>query len=373
MIKRELEEIIDNRMDFKKAIIVLGPRQVGKTTMVRKLANKIDPKYGYINGDDPSIQSLWSNPNLAKIKSLIAGQKVIVIDEAQRISNIGLTAKMIVDLNIGLQLFISGSSALEISSTINESMTGRKWEFRLFPFSWGELVNEFSLTEALSQLENYLVTGMYPDVINQPEQSKEVLSNLAGSYLYKDILEISGIRKPELLVKILQALAWQVGSEVSYNELSQTVGADKKTVNEYIDLLEKSFVIFRLRPLARNLRNEINTSRKIYFYDNGIRNTIINNYAPIDQRNDIGQLWENFIISEFQKRNAYHRKFTNQYFWRSKDKAEIDYVEEIDGNINVFEIKWNPKVKPKFPTSFINSYQPKEKHVINRENFWEYL
>ncbi len=373
MINRVIEERLIDKVDYKKAIVLLGPRQVGKTTLVKKIAGQLDPKYLYVNGDDPTIQLLWSKLDLAGIKAMTSGQKVIVIDEAQRINNIGLIAKMIIDLNQDIQLFISGSSALELSSIINEPMTGRKWEFRLYPISFQELVNELSLNEALTNIENYLITGTYPEVINNPNHSREVLSNLAGSYLYKDILELAGIRKPELLLKILQALAWQVGNEVSYNELAQTVGADKNTVSNYIDLLEKVFVIFRLNPLSRNLRNEINSSRKIYFYDNGIRNTIINNYAPLIQRNDVGQLWENFMVSEFKKRHAYKMFFGNSYFWRSKDKAEIDYLVESDGTFKTYEIKWNPSAKPNFPQSFLKAYNPIENNLIHRENFWKYL
>ena len=214
---------------------------------------------------------------------------------------------------------------------------------------------------------------MYPDVITNPLNAKETLTNLAGSYLYKDILESGGIRRPDALLKLLQALAWQVGNEVSYNELSQIAGIDKATVISYIDLLEKAFVIFRLNPFARNLRNEISTSRKIYFYDNGVRNTIVNNFAPITQRNDIGALWENFIISERKKNLAYSGFYGNTYFWRNTARAEIDYIEEQDGKITVFEIKWNPKVKVKFPSAFLEKYNPEITRIINSDNYWEFL
>lgn len=214
---------------------------------------------------------------------------------------------------------------------------------------------------------------MYPEVITHPESAREILSNLAGSYLYKDILESGGIRRPDILLKLLQALAWQVGNEVSYNELAQTVGADKTTVNAYIDLLEKSFVIFRLNPFARNMRNEISSTRKIYFYDNGVRNTIINNFAPISQRNDTGALWENFIISERKKQLAYNGFYGNTYFWRNKNQAEIDYIEEQDGKISTFELKWNPKTKVSFPKAFLTAYHPPETKIIHRDNYWEWL
>lgn len=214
---------------------------------------------------------------------------------------------------------------------------------------------------------------MYPDVISHPNESKEILSNLAGSYLYKDILELGGVRRPEILLKLLQALAWQLGNEVSYNELAQTIGADKATVSTYIDLLEKAFVIFKLTPFSRNLRNEISTTRKIYFYDNGVRNTIINNFSSIEHRNDIGALWENFIISERKKLLAYSGFYGNTWFWRNTNQSEIDYIEEHDGKISAFEIKWNPKAKYSFPKIFTETYQPHRTQVIHRENYWEWL
>src|SRR5690606_29643949 len=274
---------------------------------------------------------------------------------------------MIIDSGRGIQLFISGSSALEFSDAIVEPLTGRKWEHTLLPFSWNELKNHFSFFETHRRLEQFLVTGMYPEVVTHPANAREILIELSGSYLYKDILELSGIRKPEILVKLLQALAWQIGSEVSYNELAQIIGADKGTVSNYIDLLEKSFVVFRLAPLARNLRNEIKSSRKIYFYDNGIRNSIINNFAPIVQRNDIGALWENFLVSERIKQMAFTPMYVKSYFWRSKDQAEIDFVEEGDGKISAYEFKWNPKAKSHFPNSFVQAYQPEDKRIIHRE------
>jgi uncharacterized protein len=252
-------------------------------------------------------------------------------------------------------------------------LTGRKWEYRLYPLSLAEVKDHFSYAKTLPRLDNFLVTGMYPDVINNPENAKEILSNLAGSYLYKDILELAGIRRPDILLKLLQALAWQIGNEVSYNELAQTVGADKSTVSEYIELLEKSFVIFRLNPFARNLRNEISSTRKVYFYDNGVRNTIINNFAPVSQRNDMGVLWENFIISERKKQLAYSGFYGNSYFWRNTSQAEIDYIEEQDGKISAYKIKWNPKKKVSFPKAFISEYHSPATRVINRDNFWEWL
>jgi len=305
--------------------VLLGPLQVGKTTLITELATTLAPEYLYINGDDPSIRLAWNNLSQAFINNYIGNYKVIVIDEAQRLENIGLSAKMIIDAKKDIQLFLSGSSSLEIASKVNEPLTGRKWEYRLYPLSWAEIKEHFSFAKTLPRLDDFLVTGMYPEAITNPENAKEILTNLAGSYLYKDILELGGIRRPDILLKLLQALAWQIGNEVSYNELAQTVSADKATVSDYVDLLEKAFVIFRLNPFARNLRNEITSTRKIYFYDNGVRNTIINNFAPASQRSDIGALWENFVISERKKQLAYNGFHGNTYFWRNTAQAEIDY------------------------------------------------
>ena len=373
MIPREIQTIIEKRIDYKKAIIVLGPRQSGKTTLLRGIVKNLGQNYLYFNGDDPASRSLWDNTSKALIEQIIGDHKVVFMDEAQRFANIGLSIKMIIDSEEGIQVFVSGSSSLELSDAILEPLTGRKWEYTLLPFSWKELKVHYSFFETHKRLEQFLITGMYPEVVTHPENSQDLLIGLSGSYLYKDILELAGIRKPEILVKLLQALAWQVGSEVSYSELAQTVGADRATISSYIDLLEKSFVVFRLNPLARNLRNEINTSRKIYFYDNGIRNSIINNFAPLNQRNDVGILWENFILSERIKQIAYTQMHVKPYFWRSKDQAEIDYVEEVDGKISAFEFKWNPKVKSRFANSFVQAYSPEKTMVVHRDNYWEWL
>jgi predicted AAA+ superfamily ATPase len=372
MISRTLKQHILNRVDYQKAIVILGPRQVGKTTLINEIAASLGD-YLYITGDDPEIRLTWQNPSKTFLTNYIGNYKIIVIDEAQRIENIGLSAKMIIDAKKKVQLFISGSSALDLAGKINEPLTGRKWEYRLYPLSWQEIAGTNTFAKTAPLLESFLITGMYPEVVTQTNDAQTILSNLAGSYLYKDILELGGIRKPEILLKLLQALAWQVGSEVSYNELAQTTGADKATVSAYIDLLEKAFVIFKLTPLARNLRNEITGNRKIYFYDNGVRNTIINNFSPIAMRNDIGALWENFIIAERKKLLAYNERYANTYFWRNTNQAEIDYIEELNGQFSAFELKWNPKNKVRFPKTFVEAYQPVFTNVVHRDNYWEWV
>lgn len=373
IISRTLKEKLLAVVDYRKAIIVLGPRQVGKTTLINGLASDLDANFLYINGDEPDIQSQLSGVSLAFLRSYIGNRKVIVIDEAQRITNVGLTLKLIVDNLKGKQLLVTGSSSLELANNINEPLTGRKWEYNLFPISWVELCEYETMAKSLQRLPNLMIFGMYPEVLLNAGHEKNILTNLASSYLYKDLLTFQGIRKPELLNKILQALAWQTGSEVSLNELSRTVEVDKNTVNNYIDLLGKAFIVFKLMPFSRNLRNEISSNRKIYFYDNGIRNAVIGNYTPLISRNDVGALWENFLITERIKLLRYHGFYGYYYFWRTHKGQEIDYIEEIDGKIFAYEFKWNPEAKANFPKVFIDTYKPAETKVIHRENFWEWL
>ncbi len=371
-IKRDLEDLIKKRIDYQKAIIVLGPRQVGKTTLIKKIATELDANFMAINGDDPANQLLWGAPSESFIMNQIGSKKVIFIDEAQRLANIGIASKIILDSKKNIQLLITGSSALDLASEIKEPLTGRKWEYMLYPLSWNELRNHYSFDKTIKELKHRLVMGSYPEAVNHPESDKMILNQLAGSYLYKDILEKGNIKKPDILLKILKALAFQVGSEVSFTEIANLVQVDKNTVISYIDLLEKAFVVFKLDPLSRNLRNEISSSRKIFFYDNGIRNAIINQFAPYELRNDIGPLWENYLIAERMKLLQYHEYYGSRYFWRSRD-AELDYIEEIDGKFYAYEFKWNPKAKAKISDTFIAAYKPIKTEVIHQDNFWEWL
>jgi len=354
-----------------KAIILTGPRQVGKTTLIQTVLQQYD-SYLFLDGDDPSVRKLLDQPNTEELRRLIGSHRLIFIDEAQRINHIGITLKIIVDQFKSVQLLVSGSSAFELNQTMNESLTGRKWEYSLYPVSWEEWESYKGYLVAQQQLTTRLVYGMYPDVLNHLGEEEEILRQLTDSYLYKDILSFGRVKKPDLLEKLLQALAYQVGSEVSYNELAQLTGMDKETVSAYIQLLEQTFVIFRLSAFSRNLRNEIKTNRKIYFYDNGIRNALINNFNPFDGRTDKGALWENFLISERKKANMYARRFVNSYFWRTKQQQEVDYLEERNGQIAAFEFKWSATKKVKFPDSFVAAYQP-EKQVIHPENFRDFL
>ncbi|MEA1887137.1 MAG: ATP-binding protein, partial [Bacteroidota bacterium] len=307
------------------------------------------------------------------LRNIIGLNKLIVIDEAQRVKDIGLTLKLIIDNFQGIQLIVTGSSALELSNNINEPLTGRKFEFYLYPFSSCELREVNGQFEETKNLSTRLVYGMYPDVINNPGNERLILNNLASSYLYRDALTYQEIRKPELLDNLLGALALQISSQVSYNELAQLLGTDPDTISRYIRLLEKAYIIFRLNSFSRNLRNELKRSRKIYFYDNGIRNAIIGNFNNPDNRDDTGALWENFLISERIKYYQYNNLFAQRYFWRTAQQQEIDYVEEIDGQLNIYEFKWRSHRKNKFSITFTNNYKVSSSEHITNENYWDFV
>jgi uncharacterized protein len=374
MIPRILETAILQRLGKKKVIMLLGPRQVGKTTLVDKILKEFRGKTSYLTGDDPAIRARLSDAPLDRLRQLASGVDLIVLDEAQRIKNIGITLKLLVDHLPETQVIATGSSSFDLANEINEPLTGRKFELNLFPIAWQEWASHTGTFQAEAGLEHRLLYGMYPEVLTNPGKEKEILANLATSNLYKDLLSYGSIRKPEFLEKILQALALQVGAEVSLNELSNLVQIDKKTVESYIGLLEKAFVILRLGPFSRNLRNEISRTRKIYFYDNGIRNALIGNFQPMSLRQDTGALWENFLVSERMKANHYSQRwFVNSYFWRTRQQQEIDYLEENNGEISAFEFKWNPKSRARFPRSFMESYPVKETAVVNSENFPPFL
>lgn len=353
-----------------KAIILNGPRQVGKTTLIQEILKNKD--FLFLNGDDPTVRQILNSPNTKELQNIISEKEYVFIDEAQRTENIGLTSKIITDQFPTVQLLLSSSSAFDLNNQINEPLTGRKWEYELFPISWAEMEKTVGYLEAKQQLNLRLIYGMYPEVLTSIGSEKEVLKELVSSYLYKDILALSGIRKAEVLDKLLRALAFQVGNEVSYNEIAQLVGIDKNTVSNYIDMLCKAYVIFKLPSFSKNLRNEIKTNQKIYFYDNGVRNAVIGNLNSLETRADKGVLRENFIISERLKVLRYSNSDARMYFWRTVRQQEIDYVEENAGQVKGFEFKFNPKAKTKIPKLFGETYHT-EVQVINTENFREFL
>lgn len=374
MITRTLQQRIEGNLFKGKAIIVIGARQVGKSTLFRQITETLEEPVLMLNCDEPEVKELLAGMNLTELKLMLGKHRVVVIDEAQRVPEIGMTLKRITDNFPEVQLLVTGSSSFELQNRLNEPLTGRKYEYHLFPISTRELLGHGGLIAVKQSLESRLIYGSYPDIVNHADEAKELLMNIAGSYLYKDILALEDVRRPALLEKLLVALALQVGSEISYNEIAQTVGSDSKTVEKYIDLLEKCYIVFRLGAFNRNLRTELKKSKKVYFYDNGIRNAVIQNFAPLSMRNDVGALWENFFISERIKSNEYEGRYAKSYFWRTTQQQEIDYIEEADGQFTVFEMKWNPRKKTTpFPAAFLKAYSVKQEAVVTPENYLEWL
>ena len=373
MITRDIERNILPLLGKGKAIIVMGARQVGKSTLLQQmLGDRKDVVW--MNGDDLDIQELFRDMSSTRIRAILGNNLFLVVDEAQRIPDIGLRLKLITDQIPQVQVIATGSSSFELASKVNESLTGRKREFKMFPLSFGEMVRHTNFLEETRMIPHRMVYGYYPEVVTNPGDERSVLKELSDSYLYKDILSLDSINKPDKLVRLLKALALQIGSQVSYNELGQLIGLDSKTVERYVDVLEKSFIIFRLNSFSRNLRNELKTSRKVYFWDLGIRNAVIGNLAQVENRADTGDMWENFVIAERMKQNIYKNSFAQSWFWRTRQQQEIDYLEEEDGRLLAFEFKWNErKGNVKCPDSFLKAYPHVEFKVITPKNVEEFL
>lgn len=373
MIERMSAGKIRAAANSRKIVILLGARQVGKTTLLKSLFDS--DSILWLNGDELDVQNLFETLSAQRFKVYLGTKKIVVIDEAQRISNIGLRLKVLADSLPDLQIFATGSSSFDLANNVNEPLTGRKRELHLFPLSFEELVNHSDLLTEKRMIPHRLVFGSYPEVVTSQGNEIEVLKELSQSYLYKDILTFEKIRRSDRLVKLLQALAWQIGSQVSYNELAQTCSMDAKTVEHYINILEQAFIVFRLGTFSRNLRNELKNSRKVYFYDNGIRNAIIANFSPIENRNDAGALWENYVISERIKKLSYDGSFTNSWFWRTKEQQEVDYIEEKDGNFCAYEFKWSDisAKKARLPLTFSRSYPEASFSVISPQNVEDFL
>ncbi len=372
MLKRFLQNRIEKSFFKGKAIIIYGARQVGKTTLINEIQKKYTSDSLYLNCDEPDIRNELTEATSTSLKSIVRAKKLIFIDEAQRVKNIGVTLKLLVDNFPEKQIVATGSSSLDLSNEVVEPLTGRKYEFQLFPFSFSELSQKYSKLELKRILEKKIISGMYPEIEEKPDETEVLLKSLSSSYLYKDILQYQDIRRPELLEKLLTALALQIGSEVSYNELSSSLGVTKQTIANYIQLLEKCFVILRISHFSRNLRNELKKMRKIYFCDTGIRNALINNFNPFHLRADVGQLWENFMISERLKHNMNNGINCNIYFWRTHQQQEIDYLEERNGMLTGFEFKWK-KGKTRLPKLFLNTYPGSKIESINSQNFEDFI
>lgn len=347
MYNRIINKQIKNNFFKGKVIIIVGPRQIGKTTLSLEVLKKYNTKNIIkFNCDNPSDREALDNKDIEFLINIIGKAKIIFIDEGQKVKTIGQTFKLLVDhFGKSKQILTTGSSSFNLIDKTSEALTGRKFIYHLYPLSFEEIFQKKNILDFKKQLENFMIFGNYPEIVNEESNKEKIerLKNLASSYLYQDILEFQNIKNSDVLRKLLKALALQIGSEVSYTELSSLIGVDKKTIERYVDLLEKNFIIFRLPPYFRNKRKEISKLRKIYFYDLGIRNAIINNFNFLDSRNDQGGLWENLAIIERIKYQEYHKIYVNNYFWRAYNKAEIDFIEERDGKLYGFEFKWSAK------------------------------
>ncbi len=366
MIVRKQIDYALARLFKGKAFIIFGPRQTGKTTFVEQLLAKVNKKTLYLNGDDADVRESLAAPNAIQIKQLLSDYEVLFIDEAQRINEIGLLIKIIVDRFKNVQVIATGSSAFELSGKINEPLTGRKYEMMLLPFSYAELVKHTNFLTEERSLEQRLIYGSYPEVINDPINAEEHLKLLADSYLYKDLFALEDVKKPLLFEKIVKALALQIGSEVNFSELAQLVKADHKTVDKYVNLLEKSFVIFTLPAFSGNVRNEIKKNKKIYFYDTGIVNAITRNFNPLANRNDVGALFENYMIAERIKYLHQNQIEADVFFWRTTQQQEIDYIEKSSKGLSAIAFKWNEKGKNKIPITFKQAYPEAKTLLISK-------
>jgi len=375
LIQRDLRKTLLSRIrDYKKMVIVYGPRQSGKTTLCREVLSDLHLKTLSVNGDEQLYIDVLSSRDKKKLLSFAQGYDLLFIDEAQRIRDIGINLKILVDHLPELKILVTGSSSLDIAQSVSEPLTGRYWSYRLYPIAVRELQNHFNDFELAQQLDERLIWGSYPEVFHYDSSSdrESYLRHLAGDYLYKDILISGGVRNADNIRRLLKLLAFQVGSEVSLNELGQQLDMSKETVARYIDLLEKSFVLIRLGGFSRNLRKEVTKSYKYYFIDVGVRNSIIDNFNILSDRNDVGALWENFLLVERIKKNAYADNFAHPYFWRTYTGAEIDYIEERKGGLSGFEFKWGRK-KPRMPQSWRVQYPSASWSIIDKNNWLDFV
>ena len=376
MIARLIESKIRKALDRKKIVTVLGPRQAGKSTLAGVVAKAEADRILELNGDDSDVRTMFEDTDETRIRTLIGNHDFLLVDEAQKIINVGNMLKIIADRIPDMKVIATGSSSFKLAKAVNESLTGRKLEFRLYPLSFKEMVGHTNLLEERRLIAHRMIYGYYPEVVSSPGNEKEILKELIDSYLYKDVLEENSIGRPDRLVKLLQALAFQIGSTVSSNELAGLVGIDAKTVDRYINILERNFIIFTLPSYASNQRNELKFSRKLYFWDLGIRNAVIGNMAPLELRppEEAGHLWENFLVSERIKRNDYAgRTFVKHYFWRTQQKKEVDLIEIEDGRMSAFEFKWKPGKAVAAPRQFTTQYNNAEFHCITPSEIDDFL
>ncbi len=373
MITRDLQAVIERQLFKGKVIVIYGPRRVGKTTLARQLVDH-HPHSRYINCELLENKISLETTSSYALRGFLGNYRLILLDEAQQINDIGRVLKIIADTFPEIQLIATGSSSFELGNRVSESLTGRSREYFLFPFSLNELANNKDRITVNAGIDSFLRFGLYPEVYGKTEEeATEELSQISSNYLYKDVLQFELIKRPNLLINLLNALALQTGSEVSMNELSRMLGETVPTIQRYIELLEKAFVIFRLRSFSRNLRKEIAKGYKIYFYDLGIRNALIRNFNPLNLRNDTGSLWENFCMVERMKFNMNRRRFVNSWFWRTYDQKEVDYIEEEAGKITAVEFKYKSTGKSRGIKEFQNAYPDISSLVVTRDNIWEFV
>lgn len=375
LIQRILETTLKRYLFRGRVVVIYGARRVGKTTLVKQiLETYADKRTRYINCDDLANQRVLEVQEAAALKAFLGEQDLVVLDEAQNVPAIGKVLKLLVDTYPEIQIIATGSSSFDLANRTAEPMTGRVYPFELYPLALEEIAGQQGYLEIEKRLESLLRFGSYPDILDEPEaDAREKLNELVSNYLYKDVLAYAGVKKASAIANLLRLLALQLGHEVSANELAQNLGIDGKTVNAYIDILEQCFVIFRLTSFSRNLRNELKKSNKIYFYDLGVRNALIQAFNPLPIRLDVGALWENFCIVERLKRNKYHRHSTSMYFWRTRTQKELDYIEETDGQLHAFEFKWNENRPFKAPQDFLAAYPGSTVERIDRSNYWRFL
>lgn len=373
MIKRDIGPLVHDCLFQGKTIILYGARQVGKTTLIGQLLQNFQPTPLSLNADETDVRSMLTNVQTTQLKAIFGDHKIIVIDEAQRIPDVGLTLKIIHDSFPDIQLIATGSSSFELANKVSEPLTGRKFEFFMHPLSFAEMVAHHGFLTEKRSIEHRMVFGYYPDIVNHQGKELRRIKSLVSSYLYKDLLMIEQVKKPILLEKILKALALQLGNEVSYHELAQLLGSDKGTIEKYIDLLEKVYVVFRLNGFNRNVRNEIKKGKKVYFFDNGVRNAILGNFSPLINRTDVGVLWENFLVSERRKYLSNKEVGCQSYFWRTTQQQEIDYLEEYHDRFLTFEFKWNQRSRASLSKTFANAYPNHTYQVITPENVHEFI
>lgn len=375
LLKREIEDEVINYLRPNKVVVLLGPRRVGKTVLIQQILKRISEPYLLLHGEDQDVRRQLEYRSTQRYKNLLGGKSLLIIDEAQKIPEIGNVLKLMVDTIAGIKILATGSSAFDLDKFTGEPLTGRKQTFHLFALSEKELNQTEDVFQKDANLRTRLVYGNYPELIHLKDlkEKREYLDDLIKSYLLKDILEFDLIRNSEKILQLLRLIAYQIGSEVSYTELGKQLGMSKNTVERYLDLLSKVYIVHSVGAWSRNLRKEIVKGKRWYFYDNGIRNALIGDMKPIENRNDIGILWENYIIGERIKYQEYTKMLVYNYFWRTYDQQEIDWIEDRGGKLHAYEFKWSPKKKAKLPNIFKETYPNTEFEIINKENFLNWI